>query len=172
MREDKLTKIVQRAIQNQVTLATELDAVIQNINHSPSFCREIEQNRNRIVNAKRTLKRCQSLYDSLYQNYVEGLMDESEYISLRERYQQQAEEAKQVVAALEQEKLSGKRYTSENLFLQAFTRFQTCTELTRDMLTALIERIYIDENDTVEIIFKHMDEYNALCDYVERRATE
>lgn len=64
------------------------------------------------------------------------------------------------------------KYTSENLFLQAFMQFQSCEELTRDMLTALIERIYIDEHDCVEIIFQYQDEYQALCDFIEGRAVK
>ncbi len=99
-------------------------------------------------------------------------MNEAEYISLRERYKQQAEEAKQVISVLEQEALNGKQYTSENLFLQAFTQFQSCGSLTRDMLTTLIERIYIDEHDGVEIVFKYKDGYLALCDFIERRMAE
>ncbi len=97
-------------------------------------------------------------------------MDEAEYISLREGYKQQAEEAQQVISALEQEELNNKQYTSENLFLRAFTHFQSCGSLTRDMLTALIERIYIDEHDGIEIVFKYKDEYLALCDFIGRRA--
>lgn len=172
IREDKLAEIIRAAIQKQVSLAVDLNTVIQSINNSPSFCQEVEQSRSRIVNAKRTLKRCQSLYDSLYQNYVEGLMGEDEYISLRERYKQQAEDAQRTISRLEQEALSGRQYTSDNLFLQAFTQFQFCVELTRDMLTALVERVYIDGNDGVEIIFKYRDEYKDLCDFVERRAAE
>ncbi|MCD8100399.1 MAG: recombinase family protein [Oscillospiraceae bacterium] len=169
IREDKLTEIVAAAIQRQVALAVDMEAVIRDINNLPSFCREVEQSRSHIINAKRTLKRCQSLYDSLYQSYAEGLMSEDEYISLRERYKQQADEATQTISVLEQEMLCSKQYTPENLFLQAFTKFQSCTELTRDMLTALIERIYIDEHDGVEIIFKCRDEYNALCNFIEGR---
>ena len=172
IREDKLSQIVLAAIRQQVAAAADMDAVIREINSSPTFSREVEQSRSRIVNAKRTLKRCQSLYDSLYQNYVEGLMNEDEYISLRERYKQQAEEARQTISALELEELNGRQYTSENLFLQAFMRFQSCEELTRDMLTALIERIYIDEHDGVEIIFQYQDKCQALCDFIEGRAVK
>lgn len=170
IREDKLTEIMLAAIQKQVALAADMETVIRDINHSPSFCREVEKSRSRLVNAKRTLKRCQSLYDSLYQNYVEGLMDEAEYISLRERYQKQAEEAERTIAALEMEEQSSRRHTPENLFLQVFTQFGAPAALTRDMLTSLIERIYIDEHDGVEIIFKYRDEYKDLCDFIERRA--
>ena len=99
-------------------------------------------------------------------------MNEDEYISLRERYKQQAEDAQRTISALELEEVNGRRHTPENLFLQAFTQFQSCAELTRDMLTALIERIYIDENDGVKIIFRYRDEYKALCDFVERKAAE
>ena len=63
-----------------------------------------------------------------------------------------------------------RRYTSENMFLQSFTRFQSCDGLTRDMLTALIERIYVDGQDGVRVVFKYRDEYKALCDFVERRS--
>lgn len=170
IQEDKLTEIVKAAIRRQVALAADMNAVIQDISNSPAFCREVEQTRSRIVNAKRTLKRCQSLYDSLYQNYVEGLMNEDEYISLREHYKQQAEDAQRLISDLELEEQNGRQYTPENLFLQAFAQFQSCDELTRDMLTALIERVYIDEHDGVEIIFKYRDEYQALCDFIERRA--
>lgn len=172
MREDKLTEIVLTAIQKQAALAVDMEAIIRDINNSPAFCREVEQSRSRLVSARRTLKRCQSLYDSLYQNYVEGLMNEDEYISLRERYKQQAEDAQRTISALELEEVNGRRHTPENLFLQAFTQFQSCAELTRDMLAVLIERIYIDENDGVKIIFRYRDEYKALCDFVERRAAE
>ncbi len=170
IREDKLSEIVAEAVRKQVALAVDLDAVVREINRTPAFCREIEQIRNRITNAKRTLTRCRSLYDSLYQNYVEKLINEDEYISLRERYKQQAEEAQQIISALESEELNGRRYTSENMFLQSFTRFQSCDGLTRDMLTALIERIYVDGQDGVRVVFKYRDEYKALCDFVERRS--
>ena len=170
IREDKLSEIVLDAIKSQVALAVRMDAVIREINRTPEFCREVEKARSRVTNARRTLKRCRSLYDSLYQNYVEGLMDEDEYISLRQRYKEQAAEAERIISALEAEKANSKQYTSENLFLQAFTRFQSCDTLTRDMLTALIERVYISGDDTVEIIFKYADEYKALCDFVERSA--
>jgi len=170
IRENKLIEIVTMAIQKQIEVAVDMTAFIQDINNSLIFRQGVEQSRSRIVNAKRTLKRCQSFYDSLYQNYVEGLMDEAEYTSLRERYKQQAEEAQQVISALEQEERNNKQYTSENLFLRAFTHFQSCGSLTRDMLTALIERIYIDEHDGIEIVFKYKDEYLALCDFIERRA--
>lgn len=172
IREDNLIEIVTMVLQKQIEIAVNMTALIQKINNSPAFRQEVKQSRSRIVNARRTLKRCQSLYDSLYQNYVEGLMDEAEYISLRERYKQQAEEAQQVISALEQEERNNRQYTSENLFLRTFSQFQSCGSLTRDMLTALIERIYIDEHDGIEIVFRYKDEYLALCDFIERRAAE
>lgn len=170
IREDKLIEIVTMALQKQIEIAVNMTALIQKINNSSAFRQEVKQSRSRIVNARRTLKRCQSLYDSLYQNYVEGLMDETEYITLRERYKQQAEEAQRIISTLEQEELNNKQYTSENLFLRAYSQFQSCGSLTRDMLTALIERIYIDEHDGIKIVFKYKDEYLALCDFIERRA--
>ena len=54
----------------------------------------------RLDAANKALKRYNNLYDSLYQNYVDKLMTEQEYVALKSRYKAEAEEAERLIEAL------------------------------------------------------------------------
>ena len=40
------------------------------------------------------------------------------------------------------------------------------------MAQALIERVYVDGDSNIEIVFRYRDEYKELCTYLERRETD
>ena len=119
--------------------------------------------------AERTLKRSQSLYDSLYQNYVEHLMTEHEYVTLKARYKAETEDTERMIAVLEQEQRESKVYTSENRFLTEFRSFMGTDKLTKEMATALVERIYVDADKNIDIRLRYRDEYMALLKFIEGR---
>ena len=41
--------------------------------------------------------------------------------------------------------------------------------MTREMAQALIQRVYVDGNSNIEIVFRYRDEYKELCTYLEGR---
>lgn len=108
-------------------------------------------------------------YDSLYQNYVEQLMTEQEYVTLKARYKAEAEEAERLIAVLEQEQHESKVYTAENRFLTEFRSFMGTDTLTKEMASALIERIYVDAEKNIDIRLRYRDEYMALLNFIEGR---
>lgn len=112
---------------------------------------------------------CARLF-SLYQNYVEQLMTEQEYVTLKARYKAEAEEAERLIATLEQEQRENEVYTAENRFLTEFCSFMGTDTLTKEMASALVERIYIGADKTVDIRLRYRDEYIALLKFIEGRA--
>ena len=104
---------------------------------------------------------CARLF-SLYQNYVEQLMTEQEYVTLKARYKAEAEEAERLIATLEQEQRENEVYTAENRFLTEFCSFMGTDTLTKEMASALVERIYIGADKTVDIRLRYRDEYCLL----------
>ena len=107
---------------------------------------------------------------SLYQNYVEQLMTEQEYVTLKASYKAEAEEAERLIAALEQEQRESKVYTTENRFLTEFRSFMGTDTLTKEMASALVERIYVDADRNIDIRLRYRDEYMALLKFIEGRA--
>ena len=41
--------------------------------------------------------------------------------------------------------------------------------LTKEMAQSLIQRVYVDGNSNIEIVFRYRDEYKELCTYLEGR---
>ncbi len=144
--------------------------MVKKLNAQPDFRRRRSDAASKLEAARRTLKRNQSLYDSLYQNYVEQLMTEQEYVTLKARYKAETEQAEQLIAALEQEQRESKVYTAENRFLTEFRSFMGTDKLTKEMATALVERIYVDADKNIDIRLCYRDEYIALTKFIEGRA--
>ena len=167
IREDALISMLMQAIQTQIELAADMDELVRRVNSSPKHRKRTADLQGRLDNAKKALKRYNNLYDSLYQNYVDKLMTEQEYITLKSRYKAEAEEAERLIEALTRQQAEESEHTPENRFLTAFGSFKGEDTLTKEMAQALIERVYVDGNSNIEIIFRYRDEYRALCTYLE-----
>lgn len=172
IKEEELNEVLFTAIQSQIQIAADLEAVVRKLNAQPEFRRQRSGAAAKLESARRTLKRSQSLYDSLYQNYVEQLMTEQEYVTLKARYKAEAEEAERLIAALEQEQRENKIYTTENRFLTEFRAFLGTDTLTKEMASALVERIYVDADKNIDVRLRYRDEYMTLLKFIEGRAAE
>ena len=167
IREDALIPMLMQAIQTQIELAADMDELVRRVNSSPKHRKRTADLQGRLDSAKKALKRYNNLYDSLYQNYVDKLMTEQEYITLKSRYRAEAEEAERLIEALTRQQAEESEHTPENRFLTAFGSFKGEDTLTKEMAQALIECVYVDGNSDIEIIFRYRDEYRALCTYLE-----
>ena len=116
--------------------------------------------------------RYNGLYDSLDQHYVDKLMTEQEYMTLKHRYKAEAEEAERLIEALTCQQAAEAAHTPENPFLTAFGSFRDADTLTREMAQALIQRVYVDGGSNIEIVFRYRDEYKELCTYLEGRQAD
>lgn len=167
MREDALIPMLMQAIKTQIALAADMDELVRRVNTSPKSKKRTADLQGRLDAAKKALKRYNNLYDSLYQNYVDKLMTEQEYVTLKNRYKAEAEEAERLIETLTRQQTEESKHTPENRFLTAFGKFKGEDTLTKEMAQALIERVYIDGNSNIEIIFRYRDEYKALYTYLE-----
>ena len=172
IREDVLSPMLLQAIQTQIALAADMETLIRKANSSPKYRKQTATLQGRLDAAKKTLMRCNGLYDSLYQNYVDRLMTEQEYMTLKRRYKAEAEEAERLIETLTRQQTAEAAHTPENPFLAAFGSFRGADTLTREMAQALIERVYVDGDSNIEIVFRYRDEYKELCTYLEGRGTD
>lgn len=172
IREDALFPMLLQAIQTQIALAADMEALVRRLNGSPKYKKQTATLQGRLDAAKRALKRCNGLYDSLYQSYVDQLMTEQEYMTLKRRYKAEAEEAERLIEALTCRQAAEAAHTPENPFLAAFGSFRGADALTKEMAQALIERVYVDGDSNIEIVFRYRDEYKELCTYLEGRKTD
>lgn len=172
IREDVLIPMLLQAVQTQIALAADMEALIRRVNSSPKYRKQTATLQGKLDAAKKSLMRYNGLYDSLYQSYVDQLMTEQEYMTLKRRYKAEAEEAERLIEALTRSQAAEAAHTPENPFLAAFGSFRDADTLTREMAQALIQRVYVDGDSNIEIVFRYRDEYKELCTYLEGRQAD
>lgn len=163
LRETKLLEILWDTLQREIALAGNLKKLAQKYSQSSKAASREEALKQEITAANNVLERARMLYDSLYQNYVDHLMSEDEYMRLRNRYKQDIKNAEVRLADLEQQKQSELKKAGENPWLITCEQFSHEAELTEEMAHALIERVEVDADDHVFVALRFRDEYRALA---------
>ena len=168
LRETKLLEILWDTVQREIALAGNLKKLAEKYSQSAKSTSHGEALRQEIAAANNTLERARMLYDSLYQNYVDRLMSEDEYMRLRNRYKQDIKNAEVRLADLEQQKQTELKKIDENPWLITCEQFAHETELTEGMAHALIERVEVDADDHVSVALRFQDEYRTLAHLLEK----
>lgn len=170
LHETMLMEVLWGCLQREIALAGNIAEQAKRYERSPVAVDQKAELDRSIFVAKQALSRYKRLYDGLYQNYVDGLMDELEYAEMKRQYQAEAEQAQAQVEQLERQLVGLSTQTAANPWLQSFTQFARETELTEGMAHALIQRIEVDKDENITIHLKYRDEYAELAALVDTEA--
>ena len=170
LHETVLMEVLWDCLQCEMALAGNIAEQAKRYMRSPAVTDRKAELERGIFTAKQALSRYKRLHDSLYQNYVDGLMDELEYAEMKRQYQAEAERAQAQVEQLERQIADISAQTSSNPWLQRFTQFAGETELTEEMAHALIQRIEVDKEENITIQLKYRDEYAELAALLDTEA--
>ena len=168
--ETDLIAILQIAISKQVELAAGMKELASSISHSPSNRRKAVSLDEHLFQARKSLKRCESLRESLYQSYVEHLITETEYMTMKKRFAADEAQLAVRIQEIERQISNAKKLGSENPFIAAFGTLSTTFEINKETLTALVDRIEIGTDNRVEIIFRFREEFKELDQYLRKEA--
>ena len=148
-------------IQKQLSLAADMSHVIEK--RIKQFGNPQELLKRNIAAALRDVETYSDRQIRLYEDYVGKLLDENEYVRIKRDYDARVVMAKERVEALER-KLSvmGDVDTTANSWLVAVRDFLDPKELTRDLLTALVDKIIMKSADEIDIAWNHRDDFALL----------
>ena len=108
------------------------------------------------------------LREELYPDYKAGLIDYREYEDFRGRYEVQLREIEERIHATE-EKINEMKdgISPENSFISEFKKYKNIKTLTREIVCALVENIFVFEGNRIEIQLKYRDEFEAIKEYLQ-----
>lgn len=103
----------------------------------------------------------------LYESMVDGMINHDEYVQLRQRYTHRIEEAELAVSQLKAdlENVSAGLGNS-GTWMDSFLKYHEITELSRDIVITLIDKIYIYEDKRIDIQFNFRNEFEGLKDFI------
>ena len=99
----------------------------------------------------------------LYEDLSDGIIDEKEYQEYRGSFSKRISEKEQAMERLEHERketVEGNR--SSNLWIQEFKKYRNVPELNRQMVTTLVDRVMVYEEEKMEVMFRYADEMAML----------
>lgn len=166
-RADKLEKIVLSAIQTQVALAVDMDEAIKVINASENTNKTSEYLRKMLEQAQNEAEKAELMLLDLYPDWKAGMITKEEYIALKKRFDEQKNNAIQKMQGIKeklQETENGQ--DGSNRFLENFIKYRNIDRLTREVIVALIDMIYVYENNNIKIVFRYRNPFQTAMEYI------
>ena len=154
-------------IKKNITLAVNIDKILECIDAA-----ELDaHNNNRFEKLIETQKKKRNIAGDnlleLYPALKADIITREMYNNLKERYTREIEECDRLIQEYidEIDKIKN-GITRENRFVANFKKYKNITELTRNILSALVENIYVYEDKRIEIEFKFKDEFETAVGYL------
>lgn len=164
IREDVLTQCVLFLLQTHIRSVISLEELLDNISEERINQNLIEGCKAQIAENEVQLSQIISFKSSLYENFVNGILDKEEYKTLNRHYLVQAEHLREAILSLQHEIEQTLDNSNNRLkWVQQFREFETMTELDRRAVVTLIQSVRVISKTELKINFRFEDEYeNAL----------
>lgn len=122
---------------------------------------------------KNELLRYQNLNESLYRDYLEGIVDQDEYLDLRNIYSTNEERLHKSIQELDRKKQQVLNKTSSyQRCIELFREFGNIQKLDRKTLVMLISHISVVSKKKIKICFTYQDEFDDMCYLIQKMKGE
>ena len=116
-----------------------------------------------ISHTARELEAINGRLAKLYEDYVDRLLNEQEYVYNKAQYEKRAESFRLRMEELSvRAALISETSASDNRWLRAALAFQNPAELTREMLEAIVDRVEVSGPEKIKVVWKFRDEFALL----------
>lgn len=169
----KLESVILHAIKNQIHVVAELDRIISDASQNDIYNVGIRRLNLMIAQKNQDIDSNSEFRMKLYEALHDGLIERDEYDMMREKYTDKIDAARQAIQKLmkqREELVSGAGCDRE--WMDQFIRFKKETELTREMVVALVDRVLVFDDKRIKILFNYRDEMEYLQQMVNKSSRE
>ena len=176
--EQQLSEQILYAVKSQIILVTEMDRLKQEILSSDGFIDDSKILKSNLSHLEKEREKLEARSHRLYDDYSDGVIDKDLYISRSTLLKQELEAVKDKIAKIQIEMRQFKKVqTVTDDYTDRFKRYETVSEITRELLVDLVDRIIVDKRFNpnvsrkqqpkyVKIVFKFADEHRALMSFI------
>jgi DNA invertase Pin-like site-specific DNA recombinase len=163
--EKKLLDIIFAVVQKEINTAADIQKILDKVSKSKIHLDNLNRLQQSIRDANQRISRNSALRSRLFDTFADDLITEQEFIRMKDDYTNEAKRLQFELTKFEAEhaRLSS-GYTTNNERIASFMKFKKQKALTRNMLTELVDKIIVHSADSIEIIWRYADEYEAVCE--------
>lgn len=163
IKKDTLDSIVKNEIQRQAKLAlkeNDKDEILKAAERKKEMKRRSLQAGQRIDRLESELAGIQKYKKKTYENYVDGILTKEEYLTYKTDYEKQEQDVRRKIQQAEAEKeCFGEAEQNYENWIEKFIQYGTLTEVTREIVTELIDKIIVNSGKSIDIEFKYQSPY-------------
>lgn len=158
IRLDAVEEAVLTAIQGQITLVDSLDEIIDEISRAPAPSSEAPRLTALLEQRKSELEKAVAALDGLYIDWKSGEITHEQYLRVKPRLEEQCQRLRETIARIQRECDTASRPPGAgHPDLAAFLAHRSITSLSRGLLTALVNVIFVHEDKSIDIEFSFPD---------------
>lgn len=173
IREDVLDQVIYQTVRHQIDLLLDVDKALRQFEDLSWEKHKLKQLDASIEIQEEVVRKNNTLRLGIYEDLRAGLLDRSEYESLKKELAERIAEATAAIEKLNKEKreiLDG--VSKQQSWIEQFRQYENVTELTRPMVIHLIERINIFEDSNIEIVFRHRNQIEEILQFISEQTTD
>lgn len=173
IREDILGQVIYQTVRHQIDLLLDVDKALRQFENLSWEKHKLKQLDASIEIQEEVVRKNNTLRLGIYEDLRAGLLDRSEYESLKKELAERIAEATAAIEKLNKEKreiLDG--VSKQQSWIEQFRQYENVTELTRPMVIHLIERINIFEDSNIEIVFRHRNQIEEILRFISEQITD
>lgn len=168
--KEELDLAVEEAIRYHIRLFLDLERVIADLNKKTSV-REAASGLQELIRRKqRRISKVEQMSCGIYEDYQEGVLNESEYLNLRKNY---ADEVMQLTAEIDglmgEQTQYDENFHAVGSLSELAHRYAEFQELTREIIETFVAEVKVHTGGRLTITFRFEDEFEKLQQIAEMR---
>lgn len=169
IRQDVLDKKVFNIVRDQLQVALDYEKLLKAMRGSAGEANIREKYNAAVSSVKLKLNALKKKRTGLYENYVEGILNEEEYAFAKQTYEEQYETLSRLLdEAVERRERFLQSISPENKWLTMMRGVSGMTKLTQELVDAIIKRVLVYDKDHIEVELNYNDVFEAMCQCVEQ----
>lgn len=163
---EKFEKIILKTINLHIEEVFELSKMIQMMEKVPYNGYLSGKLQDAILEKEKLIDKKRRYIQDVYEDYREGIVNQEEYIELKEAFRSEIASLEHEITALKEEirKLSSEKEDRVR-WVEQFVKCRGFKKLSREILVRLVEEIRVFDKDRIEVIFKFQSEYEELLNF-------
>lgn len=164
--EGKLYKVILEALQSQINAVVEMSEILNGISLLPMQNIRINRLKDEIAAKTKELEKIEQRKKRLYDDYADGVINKDDFCMVNEVYTSELNKCRDIVEMHRKTLRTAETSSDESEWISAFTARQNIQELDRRLIVTLIDKIYIYEDERIEIVFKYKDKYLEALNFI------
>lgn len=170
IRKDILDNAVEEAIRYHIRMFLDLERIIADLNKKTSIREAAVGMQGLIRKKQRRIAKVEQMSCGIYEDYQEGILNETEYLTLRKTYADEVLSlTKEIEGLLQEQTQYDENYRAAGSLSELAHQYSDFTELTREIIETFIAEIRVHTGGRLKITFRFEDEFEKLQQIAEMR---